>query len=667
MKRFKITLITAKTTLLLILCLVISSPALSDIPKTITYQGYLTDPQGTSVDDTIHITFSLYSQLSGGAALWTESQDVTVVDGSFSINLGSVNNIDLPFDVQYYLGITVGMDNEMTPRQALNSAGYAFRAKEADSVKDNAVTSTVIANDAVTTDKISDDAISETKIASGAVGANAIANGAVSSTQIGDNSINTQDLSDNAVTVNKISPNIISSIDQVSNDGGDIDLIAGTNISIQSDDIADTITISATNGETSLWTEDGGNVYRSTGNVGIGTTNPQYRLSFGKDLFTLKKIALWDDINDFYGFGVDTGRLTFFTNDTEKMTILGNGNIGIGTSSPDSKLTVESTGGDALININQTGAPMWAGLRLARSGTERWFIGMSEVTNDLLFRRSSTSNDLVVTTSGDIGVGGVGSNKKFNVETPQSANDYICIFGKHGASGNYGLIGNSGYGVYGYGSLAGIYGQSDGNSGVSGHSNTGIGVFGASSSSYGVYGQSLNPNAYAGYFNGNVLITGQLTKGNGAFKIDHPLDPGNKYLSHSFVESPEMMNVYNGNTVLNENGEGWVELPEWFESLNKSFRYQLTPIGAPGPNLYIAEEITENQFKIAGGRLGMKVSWQVTGIRQDPYAKIHPIKVEEEKLPEDQGYYLHPEAYGQPKEKGIGWAEDPVMIKQTEG
>ena len=62
----------------------------------------------------------------------------------FSVNLGSVSSIDLPFDTQYYLGITVGSDNEMTPKQALSSVAYAFRAKEADSVKDNAVTTKVI-------------------------------------------------------------------------------------------------------------------------------------------------------------------------------------------------------------------------------------------------------------------------------------------------------------------------------------------------------------------------------------------------------------------------------------------------------------------------------------------------------------------------------------------
>jgi hypothetical protein len=101
------------------------------------------------------------------------------------------------------------------------------------------------------------------------------------------------------------------------------------------------------------------------------------------------------------------------------------------------------------------------------------------------------------------------------------------------------------------------------------------------------------------------------------------------------------------------NGEAWVELPEWFEALNRDYRYQLTPIGAPGPNLYIAEEIRNNRFKIAGGTPGMKVSWQVTGIRRDPYAETHRIPVEEDKPPEERGTYLHPQAYGQPETMGL--------------
>jgi hypothetical protein len=159
---------------------------------------------------------------------------------------------------------------------------------------------------------------------------------------------------------------------------------------------------------------------------------------------------------------------------------------------------------------------------------------------------------------------------------------------------------------------------------------------------------------------GNVSIKGNISKGGGSFKIDHPLDPANKYLSHSFVESPDMMNIYNGVIVLDANGEAVVGLPDWFEALNRDFRYQLTPVGAPGPNLYIAEEVASNQFKIAGGKPGSKVSWQVTGIRQDAFANAHRIPTEEEKPPQEQGHYLHPELFGAPAEQAIGYHAPPV-------
>src|SRR5882762_7360391 len=121
--------------------------------------------------------------------------------------------------------------------------------------------------------------------------------------------------------------------------------------------------------------------------------------------------------------------------------------------------------------------------------------------------------------------------------------------------------------------------------------------------------------------NGNVNVIGTLSKSAGGFKIDDPLDPANKYLTHSFVESPDMMNIYNGTVLLDGSGEAWVVLPTWFEALNRDFRYQLTAIGAPSPNLYIAVEVTGNRFQIAGGRPGAKVSWQVTGVRHDAYAE----------------------------------------------
>jgi hypothetical protein len=172
----------------------------------------------------------------------------------------------------------------------------------------------------------------------------------------------------------------------------------------------------------------------------------------------------------------------------------------------------------------------------------------------------------------------------------------------------------------------------------------------------GVYGILPSPhgaNAYAGVFDGNVEVNGTLSKSGGSFKIDHPLDPANKYLFHSFVESPDMKNIYDGVTVLDGSGEAVIKLPDWFTALNRDFRYQLTALGSPGPNLYIAEEISGNQFRIAGGGAGMKVSWQVTGIRQDAYANAYRIPVEEAKPAREVGMYRHPELYGQPAEKKI--------------
>lgn len=185
----------------------------------------------------------------------------------------------------------------------------------------------------------------------------------------------------------------------------------------------------------------------------------------------------------------------------------------------------------------------------------------------------------------------------------------------------------------------GFYSTGNGDDGFHAFANDGDGVY------------SYNNDGDEGYFEGTVVVTGNLSKGGGSFKIDHPLDPENKYLYHSFIESPDMMNVYNGNVQLDEKGEATIILKAWFEALNRDFKYQLTAIGAPGPNLYIAEEIKKNKFKIAGGQPGTKVSWQVTGIRKDPYAEQNRIPVEEEKPDRFKGYYLHPEAYHQKFEK----------------
>jgi hypothetical protein len=114
-----------------------------------------------------------------------------------------------------------------------------------------------------------------------------------------------------------------------------------------------------------------------------------------------------------------------------------------------------------------------------------------------------------------------------------------------------------------------------------------------------------------------------------------------------------MMNIYNGNILLNSKGEATVTMPEWFEALNRDFRYQLTAMGKPSPNLYIAEEIKGNRFRIAGGTPGAKVSWTVTGIRHDAYANAHRIPVEETKPAGEKGKYLYPDAFGKPAAQSI--------------
>lgn len=237
--------------------------------------------------------------------------------------------------------------------------------------------------------------------------------------------------------------------------------------------------------------------------------------------------------------------------------------------------------------------------------------------------------------------------------------------GVHGEStGGAGLVGISSInnGTYGGStSGAGVYGSSSSNAGVYGISTSGVGTVGVSTSGSGVYGYSTN--SWAGYFAGNVNVTGSCCGASaGTFRIDNPLDPANQYLYQSAVESPDMKNIYDGISTLDAGGEAWVELPSYSQALNRDFRYQLTPIGGPGRDLYIAQEIDNNRFKIAGGKAGMKVSWQVTGIRQDPYANAHRTPVEVDKPANEKGTYLHPTELGQPESLSVEYEKQQSLM-----
>lgn len=181
--------------------------------------------------------------------------------------------------------------------------------------------------------------------------------------------------------------------------------------------------------------------------------------------------------------------------------------------------------------------------------------------------------------------------------------DGVDAYAGKGESGGYGISAFGGDAVVGCSSqcTAGAGGVFNGGGGAA--TNGGDGVLaeagdqgGTGLVAVGCSSYSDSPNClYAGLFLGDVDIVGNVSKSAGSFKIDHPLDPARKYLYHSFVESPDMKNVYDGNIVTDGAGSATVTLPDWFESLNSDFRYQLTVIGQFA-HATIGSEINNNRF-----------------------------------------------------------------------
>jgi hypothetical protein len=361
-------------------------------------------------------------------------------------------------------------------------------------------------------------------------------------------------------------------------------------------------------------------------------------------------------------------------------------------------VTGRSTAGTAVCGIGTTGIGVYGSSDTGRAA--KFEITNSVSTADVLYVRTTGSGTGVYSMSTS---GGAGYFQTLSGASPalaaitngtggalygSSSGSGAAVFGYQASTGRagdfrisnasssadalYATTNGTGYAVHGVttGSGAGVEGinSNSGNWCDLGLPSCAAYAYGASGNADGIRAEASNganawavhgisSSGYAGYFSGKVNVTGQLTKGSGAFKIDHPLDPENKYLYHSFVESPDMMNVYNGNVVLDANGEAVVQLADWFEALNKDFRYQLTCIAGFAP-VYVAEEISGNCFRIAGGSAGLKVSWQVTGIRQDAYANAHRIPVEEDKPADEQGTYLHPEDFGQPTTMSLDAARE---------
>lgn len=491
-------------------------------------------------------------------------------------------------------------------------------------------------------------------------------------------------------------------------------------------------------------------IFESGGKVGIGTTSPSSNLTV-KGTLNSSGISILDNAFRFYSGNFDgvktysdfrletsapnlvinapSGGVVFnydhgtggveFANGAggilAQITAAGNaifagtgnssfaGSLGIGTTSPSSKLTVagvvqSTTGGFKFPDGSVQTTALKGG-------------GLSSVSHDTTLTGSgTTASPLGV--SQNLVLGGSPGPAELTLNgfgTTLVVND-MCQDGSCGESAALGVVGGDGdYGIQAYGGdadgggtlgmAAGVFTggngffpgfpagdgiDSTGGFGNGGNGGNGITATGSDGSNIGCSGSgcpfmsggagilalsgqnSDGTYADAGDFEGNVDVVGNLSKSGGSFKIDHPLDPANKYLYHSFVESPDMMNVYNGNIVTDGGGMATVTLPEWFEALNRDFRYQLTVIGGQFAQAIVASEMQNHEFTIRTDKPSVKVSWQVTGIRQDAWANAHRIPVEQDKAETERGYYIHPELYNEPPQKSIAYADHPQLMKQLE-
>jgi len=644
------------------------------VPKTIAFQGLLTDDQGVVLASGDYgITFRLYSVSVDGAALWTEVQTVTVVDGVANATLGRINPLTLPFDVPYWLGITLQQEgSELAPRIALASGPYALMAQ---AVPDGSITSDKLADGAVTTDKIQDGGLDAGAIADGAITPGKLIDGAITAVKMADDAVGTGTIIDGSVTRDDIADGAVGS-DAIA-DGA----VTGVKLS----------TTGAASGQALVY--DGNNlVWGSPSGSGV-----------------ISEVVAGDGLTG----GGDTGIVTLDI-DADGVTaalIAENavGNSELGVDAVDTENIVDgavtkaklnhstATAGDVLTfdgaQVDWVPASVPDGAvttaKLANGAVTVEKIGAGAVESQSVADAAVTTAKLgdAAVTTGKLDDGAVTSGKIADASVTLSkldastavADDVIRYTGTNAEWGPL-TVADGSIGTDQLADLAVATGKiadasvtsdklaalSVGTSQVADGAitNAKIGGFvnldklstvGANDGEVITFSGGVvdwAPGAVPGTTTGNVKIdgdlsvTGSVEKGGGTFKIDDPLDPENRYLYHSFVESDEMMNVYAGNVILSDDGSAWVDLPDWFEALNKDFRYQLTCVGAYAP-VYVAEPVSGGRFRIAGGRSGLQVSWQITGVRNDPWAQKHRMKVEVEKQGSEKGTLLHPEAYEQ--------------------
>ena len=575
--------------------LVLALPSQAQAPAQLAYQGAL-ELNGTPVaDGTYSLTFVLFDDEEDGHDVWSETHpSVAVEDGIFFVYLGSGSPLNpMEFSIPLWLETIVG-GTTMSPRTALGASPYALGLVAPITLVSEAPFDPAMRVESTASTGIHVKTFETTGRT--AVLAEATATTGSFATVRGLNH------SSSGIGVEGLSFASSGVAYGVFGSTGSTDGIGVSGIA------------SATTGATyGVWGQ-------TNSTSGIGVYGRAFLATGGANY------GVFGTSQSIFGTGV-YGTAPFYGVHGETASTLG-GAVGVfGEATGSSGInygvfgTAASTSGTAVY-----------GSATASSGFAYGVYGRSSSTSGRGVYGLATA-----TTGATNGVYGLASSSLgrgvFGVATSGSGIG-VLGFGEATSGTNFGVVGQtsstSGRAVYGFATA---------NSGTN----------------YGVYGVSNSANGYAGYFLGRVNVTGTLSKGGGAFQIDHPLDPENRILRHSFVESPDMMNVYNGNATTDGQGYTTVDLPDYFEALNRDFRYQLTVVGQTFAQAIVSQEVRGGRFEIRTSEPNVRVSWQVTGIRQDAWADENRIIVEEAKKAEHIGRDLHPTAFGLARARGVDY------------
>jgi len=673
--------------------------ASADIPEVMSYQGVLRDGSGNPVPDGGYdVSFRIYDVETGGTPLWTETQTLTATGGIIYAHLGSVTTLTtLEFDVPYWLGISVEGGAELVPLTALTTAPYAAHAGWADHCIEADDDWRILGDDihhdvgnvgiGTATPDVKLDVFSGYEPCARFDGGS----GTLNFTVRAHNDGGTAGAFFSATEPSSYPPTP-AGVAGISGGGS----LGGYFYSADHHAL-----VAASPNGRAIWGVSGGDYagYFEGGGLGVYVDDQLETNTFRMQPGAATGYVLTSD-----GVGVGTWQSASAGSDGD-WTVAGSnmystptGNVGIGVAAPAAKLEVSaSSGGEALLvrhngspsrtsNIERTTLAV-AGNDILQISTpfgssdgcqlieaERGGVPVFSVNGNGLIvgSRGASLTDNVEISDGQLLVDYYGDHvveistvytasgaHVLHVECPDTgvSDDGIAVYGQYEQATDYGIGGKF------EGGYMGVWGIADNAGGSLEH----VGVRAVASGgnyNYGILASAAGGTAYSGYFMGNVNVDGTLTADTKNFKIDHPLDPANKYLLHSSVESDEMANVYSGNVTLDAGGAARVELPDWFEALNGDFRYQLTCIGGFAP-VYVAEKISGNRFNIAGGDPGMEVSWQVTGIRHDPYSLEHRTATVQDKPAREVGKYRHPELYGMPETAGVSFREERAVAAQS--